>query len=67
MALKRPVYLCSVALARSEEWAFVVHCSDVTVKAGPGLGSISMQIVRDARIHTRPRIKETCRAINLWL
>ena len=51
MALKRPVYLCSVALAGSEELAFVVDCCDVVVKTGPGLGSISMQIVRDARIN----------------
>ena len=46
MVLKRPVYLCSVALARSG-----VDCSGVAVKTGPGLGSISMQIVRDARIN----------------
>ena len=61
MALKRPVYLYSIALAGSEEWAFVVDCSDVAVKAGPGLGSISMEIVRNARIHIRWTIKETCR------
>jgi len=50
MALKRPVYWCSVALAESEEYASIADCPDVALE-GPGLGSMAMQIVRDARIN----------------
>ena len=50
MALKSPVYWCNGAMDESEEQAFVAACFDVAVKVGPGLGSTSMQIVRDAKI-----------------
>ena len=50
VALKSAVYWCNGVLDESEEQAPVADCLDVAVKIGPGLGSTSMQIVRDARI-----------------
>jgi len=44
------VYWCIVAVVGTEVQAFIADCPDVAV-TGPGLGSMSMQIVRDARIN----------------
>ena len=52
---KRLVYWCTVAVVGSEEQEFRADCPDVAVR-GPGLGSMSMQIVRDARINKATEI-----------
>ena len=50
VALKSPVYWCNGVLDEFEELASVADCLGVAVEIGPGLGSTSMQIVRDVRI-----------------
>ena len=50
VALKSPVYWCNGVLDEFEKLASVADCLEVAAERGPGLGSTSMQIVRDARI-----------------
>ena len=49
-SIEKYVYWCNGVLDEFEELASVADCLEVAVEVGPGLGSTSMQIVRDVRI-----------------
>ena len=49
-SIEKYVYWCNGVLDEFEELASVADCLEVAVEIGPGLGSTSMQIVRDVRI-----------------
>ena len=49
-SIEKYVFWCNGVLDEFEELASVADCLEVAVEIGPGLGSTSMQIVRDVRI-----------------